>query len=78
MMRRKKYEDKYDVDVVDDPQMGETSVKDRQKDEVNIVCTKNLALPCFNPVCTVLGKVCTTIDSFINMVIKLSLARATI
>ena len=33
-MQRKKYEDKYDVDVFDDPQTGETSVKDRQKDEV--------------------------------------------
>ena len=73
VLQRKKYEDKYDVDVFDDPQTGETSVKDRQKDEVNIVCTKTLALPYFNPVCTVLGTVCTTIDSIINLVIKLSL-----
>ena len=34
VLQRKKYEDKYDVDVFDDPQTGETSVKDRQKDEV--------------------------------------------
>ena len=34
VLQRKKYEDKYDVDVFDDPQTGQTSVKDRQKDEV--------------------------------------------
>jgi len=40
VLQRKKYEDKYDVDVFDDPQTGETSVKDRQKDEIDLEVEK--------------------------------------
>ena len=33
-MKRKQYEDKFDVDVTDDPTTGTTKVTDRVKDEV--------------------------------------------
>ena len=33
-MKRKEYEEKFDVDVMDDPATGLTEVKDREKDEV--------------------------------------------
>ena len=33
-MKRKQYEEKFDVDVTDDPITGETKVQDRIKDEV--------------------------------------------
>ena len=35
-MKRKEYEEKFDVDVMDDPETGETKVKDRTKDEVKL------------------------------------------
>ena len=35
-MKRKKYEEKFDVDVTDDPSTGTTNVKDREKDEVSM------------------------------------------
>ena len=34
-MKRKQYEEKFDVDVTDDPSSGKTSVQDREKDEVS-------------------------------------------
>ena len=33
-MKRKQYEEKFDVDVTDDPATGLTKVNDRVKDEV--------------------------------------------
>ena len=33
-MKRKQYEEKFDVDVMDDPATGQTKVQDRIKDEV--------------------------------------------
>lgn len=35
-MKRKKYEEKFDVDVTDDPITGKTNVHDREKDEVSV------------------------------------------
>jgi len=40
VLQRKKYEDKYDVDVFDNPETGLTDVKDRQKDEINLEVEK--------------------------------------
>ena len=37
MLKRKQYEEKFDVDVTDDPITGETKVKDRAKDEVLVL-----------------------------------------
>ena len=39
-MKRKKYEEKFDVDVTDDPSTGTTNVKDREKDEVSMLMDK--------------------------------------
>ena len=39
-MKRKKYEEKFDVDVTDDPSTGTTNVKDREKDEVSMHIVK--------------------------------------
>ena len=39
-MKRKKYEEKFDVDVTDDPSTGTTNVKDREKDEVSMLVEK--------------------------------------
>ena len=36
-MKRKNYEEKFDVDVTDDPSTGTTRVQDREKDEVKNV-----------------------------------------
>ena len=38
-MKRKQYEEKFDVDVTDDPSTGKTNVQDREKDEVSIIIT---------------------------------------
>ena len=35
-MKRKQYEEKFDVDVFDDPTTGQTKVQDRVKDEVHL------------------------------------------
>ncbi len=35
-MKRRQYEDRYNVELVDDPETRETSVKERKKDEVGI------------------------------------------
>ena len=40
-MKRKKYEEKFDVDVTDDPSTGTTNVKDREKDEVSMLVEKH-------------------------------------
>ena len=37
VLKRKEYEQKYDVDVFDDPETGETKVVDREKDEVRTI-----------------------------------------
>ena len=37
VLKRKQYEEKFDVDVTDDPKTGETKVKDRAKDEVLVL-----------------------------------------
>ena len=37
VLKRKQYEEKFDVDVTDDPITGETKVKDRAKDEVLVL-----------------------------------------
>ena len=37
VLKRKEYERKYDVDVFDDPETGETKVVDREKDEVRMI-----------------------------------------
>ena len=36
-MKRKNYEEKFDVDVTDDPSTGTTRVQDREKDEVKML-----------------------------------------
>jgi len=43
VLERKKYEDKYDVDVVDNPETGQTTVKDREKDELDLEVEKKKA-----------------------------------
>jgi len=40
VMKRKQYEDKFDVDVTDDPTTGTTKVTDRVKDEVDLEVEK--------------------------------------
>jgi len=40
VLQRKKYEEKYDVDVFDNPETGQTDVKDRQKDEIDLEVDK--------------------------------------
>ena len=45
MLKRKQYEEKFDVDVTDDPITGETKVKDRAKDEV-LVLFESFCSPC--------------------------------
>ena len=42
VLKRKQYEDKYDVDVIDDPETGQTKIQDRTKDEVGINCASSL------------------------------------
>ena len=36
MLKQKEYEDKYDVDIVRDAETGRTTVKDREKDELEV------------------------------------------
>ena len=45
VLKRKQYEEKFDVDVTDDPITGETKVKDRAKDEV-LVLFESFCSPC--------------------------------
>jgi len=40
VMKRKQYEEKFDVDVTDDPSTGKTNVQDREKDEVELEMEK--------------------------------------
>lgn len=40
VLKRKTYEEKFDVDVTDDPITGETKVKDRAKDEIDLEMEK--------------------------------------
>jgi len=40
VMERKRYEDKYDVDVFDNAETGKADVKDRQKDEIDLEVQK--------------------------------------
>merc|ERR1719361_2938757 len=40
VMKRKNYEEKFDVDVTDDPSTGTTRVQDREKDEVELEMEK--------------------------------------
>lgn len=40
VMKRKQYEEKFDVDVIDDPTTGKTKVQDRVKDEIDMEMEK--------------------------------------
>ncbi len=40
VLKRREYEDKYGVDITDDPESGGTSIRDREKDEVDLEVEK--------------------------------------